>query len=82
MVSHRRLPLKDPLDLDAVDAHVAASQCIAEQIPAEDGTMRLAYRLTEKGRALRPVLEAMWDWGLKWEPGTQALVGHGMNRPK
>lgn len=43
---------------------------IAEQIPAADGTKRLAYRLTEKGRALGPVLAAMRDWGLAWEPGT------------
>lgn len=47
---------------------------LAEQVPAEDGTMRLGYRLTEKGRALGPVLAAMRDWGLKWQPGTQALM--------
>jgi DNA-binding HxlR family transcriptional regulator len=45
---------------------------IAEQIPASDGTKRLAYRLTEKGRALGPVLVAMRDWGLAWERGTVA----------
>ncbi len=43
---------------------------IAEQTPADDGTKRLAYRLTEKGRALGPVLVAMRDWGLAWERGT------------
>lgn len=37
---------------------------------AAEGTKRLAYQLTEKGRALRPLLAAMRDWGLKWEPGT------------
>ena len=47
---------------------------IAEHIPAEDGSKRLAYRLTEKGVALRPILEAMRDWGLAWEPGTQVLL--------
>jgi DNA-binding HxlR family transcriptional regulator len=47
---------------------------LAEQMPASDGSKRLAYRLTEKGNALRPVLEAMRDWGLVWEPGTQALI--------
>ena len=46
---------------------------LAEQVAAEDGTKRLAYRLTEKGRALRPILESMRDWGLKWEPGTRAM---------
>jgi DNA-binding HxlR family transcriptional regulator len=42
-----------------------------EQIPAADGTKRLAYRLTDKGRALGPVLGAMRDWGLKWQTGTK-----------
>ncbi len=47
---------------------------LAEQVPAEDGTMRLGYRLTEKGRSLGPVLEAMRDWGVKWEPSTKAMM--------
>jgi len=47
---------------------------LAEQIPAADGTKRLAYRLTKKGTALRPVLESIRDWGLKWEPGTKAML--------
>ncbi len=53
---------------------------LAEQIPAEDGTKRLAYRLTKKGTALRPVLESIRDWGLKWEPGTKALLGSASPR--
>lgn len=47
---------------------------LAEQVPAADGSMRLGYQLTEKGRALRPVLESMRDWGLKWEPTTRAMM--------
>ncbi len=47
---------------------------IAEQFPAEEGSLRMGYRLTAKGRALRPVLEAMRDWGLKWEPATKAMM--------
>lgn len=47
---------------------------IAEQFPAEDGSQRMAYRLTDKGRALGPVLQAMRDWGLKWETSTKALM--------
>lgn len=47
---------------------------IAEQIPAADGTKRLAYQLTEKGKALRPALEAIRDWGLQWEKGTRAWL--------
>ncbi len=45
---------------------------LAEQIPAADGTKRLAYRLTPKGETLRPILKAMRDWGLRWEKGTRA----------
>jgi DNA-binding HxlR family transcriptional regulator len=48
---------------------------IVEQIPAEDGTKRLAYRLTEKGESLGPVLEAMRDWGLAWDKATRVMIG-------
>src|SRR5580700_8202104 len=44
---------------------------VVEQIPVDDSAKRLAYRLTPKGRALGPVLEAMRDWGLAWEKGTR-----------
>jgi len=47
---------------------------VAERVPASDGSKRFGYRLTEKGRSLGPVLEAMRDWGLEWEPGTQAMM--------
>jgi DNA-binding HxlR family transcriptional regulator len=47
---------------------------IIEQIPAHDGTKRFAYLLTEKGRALRPILKAMRDWGLAWDPETSAQL--------
>src|SRR5215470_15753896 len=46
---------------------------IVEQIPAPDGTKRLAYRLTKKGQALRPVLKAVRDWGLAWDKETRVL---------
>lgn len=47
---------------------------LAEQVPAEDGSQRFGYRLTDKGRSLGPVLEAMRDWGLNWEPSTRAMI--------
>lgn len=47
---------------------------LVEQIPVEDGGKRLAYQLTHKGRALGPILAALRDWGLKWEPGTEARL--------
>lgn len=46
---------------------------IVEQVAAADGSRHPAYRLTAKGEGLRPVLEAMRDWGLKWEKGTRLL---------
>ena len=52
-------------------------QGIIGQIPADDGTRRLAYRLTEKGEALRPILTALRDWGLAWEPGTKTMLQAG-----
>jgi len=47
---------------------------IVEQIPAEDGTKRMAYRLTKKGKALGPVLKAMRDWGLAWDKSTRVRI--------
>ena len=47
---------------------------LAEQVPADDGSARMGYRLTDKGRALRPVLESMRDWALEWEPDTKAMM--------
>lgn len=48
---------------------------IVEQTAAADGTKRLAYRLTKKGKSLGPVLVAMRDWGLAWEKGTRVMAG-------
>jgi DNA-binding HxlR family transcriptional regulator len=45
---------------------------VAQKVPAEDGTKRMAYQLTPKGKALRPVILAMKNWGLRWQEGTRA----------
>lgn len=50
---------------------------VIEQVTATDGSRHPAYRLTPKGKALYPVLEAMRDWGLAWEKGTRVML-----RPK
>jgi DNA-binding HxlR family transcriptional regulator len=47
---------------------------IVEQIPAEDGTKRLAYRLTKKGESLDAVLAAIRDWGLAWDKSTRVQL--------
>ncbi|MDT8345859.1 MAG: helix-turn-helix domain-containing protein [Thermohalobaculum sp.] len=38
---------------------------ILEKRPVHDGARRLEYRVTQKGEALRPVLEWIEDWGGK-----------------
>jgi DNA-binding HxlR family transcriptional regulator len=53
------------------------AHAVVEQIPAADGTKRLAYRLTEKGKALESVLKAMRDWGLAWDKSTRAQLELG-----
>lgn len=47
---------------------------IAEQVPAAHGSQRMGYRLTPKGRALRPLVKALRDWALRWEPETEARL--------
>ena len=48
---------------------------VVEQVAASDGSRHSAYRLTSKGEGLKPVLMALRDWGLAWEPGTEARLG-------
>ncbi len=50
---------------------------LVTRIPAADGTKRLAYELTDKGLALRPILKSIRDWGLQWEDGTEASMKAG-----
>ncbi|HEY4415445.1 MAG TPA: helix-turn-helix domain-containing protein [Verrucomicrobiae bacterium] len=47
---------------------------VVKQIPAEDGTKRLAYRLTKKGKDLGSVLKAVRDWGLAWDKSTHVMA--------
>jgi DNA-binding HxlR family transcriptional regulator len=53
---------------------------IIETAPSEDGSKHLAYRLTRKGKALRPILTTIRDWGLQWEAGTEALITPSASR--
>ncbi len=53
------------------------ARSIIKQIPADDGTKRLAYRLTKKGKALGPILKAMRDWGLAWDKSTRVKIARG-----
>jgi DNA-binding HxlR family transcriptional regulator len=45
------------------------------QVSDAEGSRHLAYQLTDKGKALLPVVKAMKDWGLSWEKGTRASLG-------
>ena len=58
------------LDRIAQNADRRLARGIIEQIPAEDGTKRMAYRLTKKGKALGPILKAMRNWGISWDKST------------
>ena len=40
---------------------------IAEKAPVAERSKRLAYRLTEKGMGLRPVISAIQRWQQAWE---------------
>jgi DNA-binding HxlR family transcriptional regulator len=44
---------------------------IVSQEVIQESPGRKCYRLTSKGEALLPVVQAMKEWGLKWEPGTR-----------
>jgi DNA-binding HxlR family transcriptional regulator len=50
---------------------------VIEQVLPEDGTKYMAYRLTKKGKALTPIVRGIRDWGLAWEPGTEARMSGG-----
>jgi DNA-binding HxlR family transcriptional regulator len=47
---------------------------VAQQVPDAAGSKHMAYALTAKGEALRPILLAMKNWGLAWEKGTRAML--------
>jgi DNA-binding HxlR family transcriptional regulator len=57
---------------------------ILERQPDPADRRKVAYRLTDKGKALLPVLIAMRQWGEKWIPGVATnpvLVERGTRLP-
>ncbi|MCB1233094.1 MAG: helix-turn-helix transcriptional regulator [Verrucomicrobiae bacterium] len=44
---------------------------VVQKVPTTEGGKRFGYHLTEKGESLRPILLALRDWGLAWEPDTR-----------
>ncbi|MFI0445414.1 winged helix-turn-helix transcriptional regulator [Actinomadura sp. 6N118] len=51
---------------------------IIERVPYNERPLRYSYRLTERGRQLGPVVDALADWGARNLPGTRRL---GTDRP-
>jgi DNA-binding HxlR family transcriptional regulator len=56
---------------------------ILERVPYQERPVRYEYVLTEKGRELGPVVQALRGWGQKWTAGedrsprlTHAACGH------
>ena len=47
---------------------------LAERFPSPEQSGRDAYRLTEKGRTLGPVVKAIANWGLEHLEGTAAMM--------
>lgn len=52
---------------------------LIERSPYQQNPVRYEYALTEKGRAIRPVLQAVSDWGLTWLPDRGARVAQKQN---
>lgn len=57
---------------DRLERLVAQRLVVTEKSEQRAGSE--AYRLTPRGRALRPVLEAVRDWGLSNIKGTEARM--------
>lgn len=47
---------------------------LVERVAAPEHAGRHTYRLTDAGRSLAPILDAIADWGLASIPGTAALL--------
>lgn len=63
-----------PTNLLADRLERLAREGIVERITEPGSPRRPSYRLTSKGEALRPIMKALRDWGLQWEPDTKALL--------
>lgn len=50
------------------------SHGIIEKHPYQERPVRYAYQLTQKGKALGPILKDTVKWGLKYIPGTQTKM--------
>ena len=68
-------PERPPTNILTERLNRLISNGIVEKTASNDGTKHLAYKLTDKGNALIPILESLRDWGLNWLPGTEVRMG-------
>ena len=47
---------------------------IVEKYLPDEGARKTAYRLTDRGKSLRPVLKAVADWGLANVAGSKSYI--------
>src|SRR5690606_17350894 len=56
--------------LKELEAKGILERCVYPETP-----VRIEYRLTEKGRALAPVIDAIQQWGQEWlTPGPESVA--------
>ena len=48
------------------------SQALVAKIAYQTRPKRFAYQLTDKGKALLPVMRALKNWGMDWIPNRSA----------
>ena len=63
-----------PTNLLAERLRTLESHGIVTKTPYQQKPVRYAYRLTEMGLALVPVMRALSQWGLTWLPDRQAVL--------
>jgi len=47
------------------------TQAVLRRLPISDAPLHVEYELTEKGRELLPILDALARWANKWAAGPQ-----------
>ncbi|MCE7927757.1 MAG: winged helix-turn-helix transcriptional regulator [Dehalococcoidia bacterium] len=49
---------------------------VVERLVFPETPVRIEYHLTQKGRALEKVVDAIADWAEEWIPGAELAVSH------
>ena len=67
-------PEKIPTNILADRLKRLIENSIIKKTPYQDNPPRYAYKLTDKGRSLGPVMKELVKWGLKNIAGTEARI--------